>query len=448
MTQRWPLYVQKQEIFNRLDYTPYPLQEPVHHSEARVIQIVGAEGGGKSFVAAKEVVSRIPWCKLVYLVGEEYENAIREFDYLAEDLMALGLADRSTISRPRNPPWQIVTTTGCVIRNVSVTKSGASGVIAKGEEPDIIVLCEAGKVQSEQVFTASIRRATRVDGLVLLSGTLADDLSWYAQLEDDLKEPDNPYRGDTFSIPAWANLSRYPGGEGDPEIVRLKEILPEDEYARTVAARKMTSLAAIMGDVFDPNIHIKSCPYTNNVPVELWIDPGYFPSAYAVVVVQYHGDVAWQIDEVYEHRTVHEQIIELCKEREWWPAVRTLVGDQAIYQHPGDRSGAEVWLAKTGMTVQTMKLRVQDGISRHRSILHQKRLFHDEKCRNTIREYKMYRRRVNKDGVPVSDDPEDRQNHSMKAIAYGLSKHWGLSDMPRPTRTYKPDPWRNMMRKR
>jgi hypothetical protein len=449
MSVRWPNYEQKRILWEQVGYAPYPLQEPFHRSEARVIQLVGAEGGGKSFVTAKEILARLPWCKLVYLVGQEFENTRREYEYLRDDLLQLGIADKTMVSDPKNPPWTLATATGCRIVTVSVTKAGASAIIAKGEQPDIIALLEAGIIVGDGVFNASWRRVTRSDGIVLLSGTLKDDYGWYATLEDTLRIHDNDYSGQTFSVPAWANLAIYPGGEDDPQLVKMRKTLPEDEYSRTIAARKMTSLAAIFGGVFDPSVHVRPCPFQNGLPVILAIDPGWYPSSYAICVLQQHGDELWQIDEVYEQFKTHDEMIELCKDRVWWVAVREAYGDVAMEQHQADRSAKEVWQAKANLTVRGQRMRVQDGIDRHRAMLQQRRLYHDPKCVNTIHEYKMYRRRVDREGHPVSDVPLDDFNHAMKALVYAMVGLTGYTDHPnyQPNRRTR-DPWATTMRAR
>lgn len=404
---RWPGPKKKKYIFDAVGYVPYPEQEPVHASAAELVQIVGAEGGGKSFVTAKEIFACIPFCELIYLVGQEYENTHMEFRYLEADGLEFGMLTQDRISTPKNAPWTFTTNTGCHVRTISV-KKGATSIIGKGQEPDMIVLLEAGVIDSRSVLDAAMQRITRSAGRVIASGTNKDEIGWYAELEDILSIPDNDYGGETFSLPAWTNRKEYPGGETDPKILKLKTILPPDVFARTVAARRTVSLAAIFGDVFDPSVHVGDFPYQNGLPVMLWIDPGYYPSFYAVLAVQFHGDVAWVVDAVYEHHKAHEQIIEMCKDRPWWPAVRGAVGDVALKQHPADRSGQEVWLEKTGLAVQGQYLRIQDGIDRHRSILHQNRIgWNRSTTKKPVREYKLYRRRVDKENNPTSDTPID-----------------------------------------
>ena len=424
---RWPSPKQKTLTFTKLKYDPFPAQADVHQSTATALQIVGAEGAGKSFVTAAEVIACVPWCKLVYLVGETFENPRPEFNYIADALERLGAVDPAKVSRPKQGPWGMVTQTGCRIVTLSALRGGTA-VIARGEQPDIIVLCEAGVISSFGVATAAIRRVTRSKGRVILTGTLKDDYGWYASLVDEFQVQGNAWRGESYSLPAWTNLQLYPGGEADPEIQRLKEILPADEFARTIEAKRMPSKDLVFPE-FNFTVHVRPCPFDPNLPVTIWIDPGYYPSAYVVLAVQFHGDEVWIIDEIYVNFHRHDQVIELCSARPWWRAVQAGVIDYAGRQHHAEKSAIEVWRAKTGLYLRSKAVGVLDGIARHRTFLAPRpRLFHDPKTKYTQGEYKLYRRPSDKDGNATSDIPKDKDNHAMKAIAYGLVDKYGVVD--------------------
>lgn len=436
---RWPNLAQKLATFELIDYAPFPEQLPVHASRADVIQIVGAEGAGKSAVTAAELVAAVPWSKLIYLIGETYDNPRREFEYMRNSLLRLGAVDLAAVATPKMGEWQMTTRTGCRIRTLSA-REGASAVIATGEEPDIFCLTEAGIIQSYGVFTACARRATRSRGRVILSGTLKDNYGWYAGLSNDLAAPGNIWRGETFSIPAWANTQLYPGGRADPEIARLALALSEDEFARTVAARRVPSRALVFPE-FSYAVHVRPCPFDPELPVSLWVDPGYNPSVYAVLAVQlkrddYGDTIVEVIDEVCLNFHTHKQIIGECQKRVWW--ANTLRGTHVIdiagRAHAASDSAVEVWSTEAGVYFHTNKVGIMDGISRHRDFLQgtRPRLFHDpERCRYTLEEYGKYRRPTDRDGNPTADEPKDEFNHSMKALAYGLVHQFGLSDRNR-----------------
>jgi hypothetical protein len=436
---RWPSWQQKRLIFEAVGYEPNQAQQPIHQSTADVVQLVGAEGGGKSRVAAEELIACAFWSKLIYLVGQKYENSQREFEYMIDSAFKLGAVTLADISQPQRAAWSMTLRGGCRVQSISAD-SGASGIIARGEEPDIICLCEAGRVQSYGVFLSSVRRVTRKAGRVFMSGTLIDDFGWYASLVDELQPQPNPWRGESFSLPAWTNLSLYPGGERDPEIIRMQQVMPADEFARTVAALRVPARSLVLPE-FSYADHVRACPFDAELPVTLWIDPGYYPSAYAVLPVQVHGHDVWQIDEVYLQQHTHDQVIDECKKRAWWLKVGDGVIDFAGRQHHAEKSAAEVWGALAGIYPRSQQVGVLDGITRHRTFLTGAggRLYHDPACVNTLREYKAYKRPTDSDGHPTADIPVDKDNHAMKAIAYGLVDKFGFVAWPKREQTQPRD---------
>ncbi len=423
---RWPDQTQKNKIFAHLDYSPYPEQLPFHKSRATVLQLVGAEGAGKSHLAAAEIATCVIWSSLVYLIGQTYEQPRREFIYLSQSLIKLHALDPNQVSTPKTGPWELTTRNGCRVVTLSVER-GATSVIQRGEQPDIFCLCEAGVIQSYSVFLACVRRATRAKGRAILVGTLQDNFGWYASLVDELSAEGNDWNGETFSLPAWVNLTLYPGGRDDPEIKRLERILPADEFARTVAAKKVPSPALVFPE-FSYSAHVKPCPYDPAEPVHLFIDPGYFPSAYAVLAFQFIVNEVYQVGEVYLNHHTHDQIIEVCKRQSWWGGVKDIVIDIAGRQHHAQQSAVEVWTALAGIRPKSQPVGIMDGIARHRSFLsgNRQRLYHDPGCTHTLNEYRQYSRPTDRDGNPTGDMPKDEHNHAMKAIAYGLVWHFGF----------------------
>lgn len=425
MATRWPTSAQKQTTFELVEYQPTPRQVDFHASAATVLQLVGAEGAGKSQVTAAEIAACVPWCDLVYLVGQTYDNTHPEFNYLVEMLMTLGALDLAAVHQPKQGSWEMTTITGCRIVTLSVER-GAASIIARGEQPDIIALAEAGIISSYGVFLSAVRRARRKRGRVILVGTLKDDFGWYASLVDELQAPGNPWRGETVNLPAWTNTHLYPGGRDDPEILYLEATMPHDEFLRTVAAEKVPSRALVFPE-FSYAEHVRPCAFNPELPVYIWIDPGYFPSAYAVLAVQIYGPEVWHFDEIYLNHHYHEQVIKICQERPWWGNVRRAVIDFAGRGHQADRSAEEVWTQLTGLKPRSQPVDILSGIARHRSFLGPTpRLFHDPKCAGTLAEYKQYKRPTDRDGHPTGDMPKDEHNHAMKAIAYGLVDRFGF----------------------
>ena len=152
---RWPGDKWKWKTFEIVGYHPNTAQVPIHRGAPNLLQIIGAEGAGKSRVTAEEVVacSSLPhWAKLVYLVGEKYVNTLSEFEYIERSYRRLGILDRVSKPNEGKSPWVLHTKGGTRVQTVSV-KEGTGAIIARGEAPDITVLCEAGRIKTASVLT-------------------------------------------------------------------------------------------------------------------------------------------------------------------------------------------------------------------------------------------------------------------------------------------------------
>ena len=440
---RWPNWAQKRAVFGAVGYEPHELQEGAHRSQARVVAVFGGERSGKSRFAGMEALARLLWSEEIAIAGQEYERCQKEFGYLVEGLREMGGLARC--SMPARGQWQAWSKSGCHLRTVSLN-DGPEELTGTGEAFDVVVLAEAGLMRYES-FHAARGRVAETRGTVLLVGTLWDNFGWYADFYRAFEGP-NVYGGVRFSFPAWANLAIYPGGEEDGEIQALRDTLPEDEYRRRVAALLVPSPARIFPE-FRHDLHVGEYAFDPAREVTLWIDPGYYPSAYCVLPVQFYPG-EWPevrvIDEVYEHHRTHADVIEICRGREWWESSVDAVIDFAGRQHQAEKSAEEVWAELTGIQPRSELVGKLDGITRHRTFLRDPatgkgRIGFDLKCTETIEEYGSYKRKTDRRGNVVSDLPNEvdkSTGHSMDAIAYGLVDRYGYVDRerraPRPGR--------------
>jgi hypothetical protein len=263
----------------------------------------------------------------------------------------------------------------------------------------------------------------------VLSGTFESGLTWYAQRWTSWQS-DNVDEGKSFSLPTWSNLAIFPGGRDDPEIKALEATFPEDEFNERYGAIPAKPSTLVFRE-FDTAIHVTNdAEYVRGEPVQLWIDPGY-AHAYAVLAVQMREGTVYNFDEIVESGMVAKEIIEEAKGRKWWQDVRSpCVMDIAGRAHPGTESQQEIWLRSTGLFMLTNRTGVVDGILRHRTFLKDPatgtpRLFHHPRCKETIAEYSKYRRRSEGLNTSETELPLDRDNHAMKALAYGLVANFG-----------------------
>ena len=414
-----------------MGYHPYPLQERAHRSQARVPLVAGAERSGKSLWVAREVVARLPWCRRVAIAAQEYDECWPEMRYIINGLRALGGLERS--STPQQGKWQATMRGGVEIETISLHE-GPEELTGRGQPFDVVVLAEAGRIRYD-AFLAATGRVAEVRGVVIPVGTLWDTFGWYADLYQAFAGP-NVFEGERFSFPAWDNLQVYPGGREDPEILRLKRIYPDDEFARLVAAELRPSPARIYPE-FEYAVHVAPVAFDAESPVELAVDAGYFPSHYAVLALQVAIDadgraVLRQIDEVYEQHRTHHDVVEMCKQREWWPKVTKVWGGHETRQHQAAASTQETWQELAQVPFEIVDAgRIVDGIVRVKTFLkdpasNESRYVCDVGCLGTQREFQAYKRKTDSKGNVTSDEPEDRNNDAMDALRNFIVGKYGV----------------------
>lgn len=148
-------------------------------------------------------------------------------------------------------------------------------------------------------------------------------------------------------------------------------------------------------------------------------------------------DIAFIYDEIYVTLRTNDEVARLAMNHPRWKYVERIVMDRAGNQHQASESAFEEWKAATGLTpVCTSKtLLVGDGIARTRlslfphPITRIPGLMIGTQCPKTQWELaEGYRYRVDpKNNEIIDGKPIDRNNHSAKAIAYGLVYRLGLA---------------------
>jgi hypothetical protein len=451
---RWPSWEQKQATFRLIGHDPHEKQEPIHKADARVIVVAGGERAGKSRFAGMEVVSRIPWSNRVGFVGQSFDKARPEMAYTMEALTELGaLESRST---PKIGQWIATTATGCELKTVSLER-GTDQLTGTGEAYDIVVLCEWG-LMPYNAFLAARGRVSETRGVVLAIGTLQDSVGWQADLWRMGQGP-NELGVASFSLPSWSNSRLFPGGREDPEIQSWISSLGDDnEVARRIDAMVLPS-AARMFPQFSEITNVKEwAEFNPTQDVYLAVDAGYYPSRYAVLAVQlrkdrYGREIVCVVDEIWEHNKVHEDIVKMTQARPWARHVVRIIGGHETKQHQAAASTQEVWTQLwPGAPFEVFDAgRVLDGASRVRWLLRQEhgwdpRLFLSPKCEGTAWEFTHYKRRTDRQGNVISEDPEDRNNDAMDALRNLVVWRYGYvaeEEKPKDERVKRKSQWGN-----
>ena len=175
------------------------------------------------------------------------------------------------------------------------------------------------------------------------------------------------------------------------------------------------------------------------------MDPGY-AGGYAVEVVQEINGQICVIDEIYEQGLITTEMIDIAKSRPWWKDVQGGVIDIAGYQHQAMSAPAEIWLQETGLYLAAQKIRINEGTERLKSFLkpdpisNMPKIIFNPSCHGILSEFgaepnpfdgqtRAYRWKTDRDGNIVGESPEDRNNHGVKAVVYGLVDRFGYGHL-------------------
>ncbi len=448
-------------------------QEGILLCLVRVILVSGGEQAGKSLVAAmylalrmmKAVADTLAWINaeaqagrkrkpkkfLYWLVGSDYEQSRAEFRYILNGLTRVSAVNKGDVSMPLRGGWSLMAMDGQI---EIVTKSAVDVRKLAQRAPDGILICEAAQVDWD-VFLKCRGRVGPRRGWVLLSGTLESSTDWYSECLKKWQGP-NDEGAKSFILPTWANLSLYPGGEHDPEIEELRRILPKDEFLRRFGAVASPPENLCLPE-FRYDIHVPgNVAYNPDLPLRLWIDPGYSGSWYAVEMAQIIEAVDKEaefchtplrhvhiVGEKYIKGAVTGLVIEECRNEEWWDNVELVVIDIAASQHAAMPSVAETWQG-AGKSVVWNKVGIEDGILAHRRMLkdpatEQARIYFNETCSGVMREYGRWMRRKVTGLTNQAAQPQIVNCDALKAINYGLIDAFGYVDSDgKPSRVRDP----------
>jgi hypothetical protein len=430
-------------IFESLEYKPTPEQLLVHDDESRLKLVTGGEGSGKSMLTAMEGFLDIPRVKLIWIAGNEYADCRKEFEYLVDWMVKANIVAGKP-SFPKEGECSMRALSGCEI----VTKAVKDPVKIGAESPDLILVCEAARID----YLAYLRlrgRIARNRGRMVLSGTLEDSLSWYPEFALRWGAA-NPEGAKSFSMPTYANTYKYPR-DGVKVVLKDGTVIENtcDEIEKLAAETPLDLFKErYMGVVCKPsnlvipdftnNIHVdENVKFNPELNVEIAVDPGY-GGAYAVLAIQKFEDRIHVIDEVYLGGYVTEEIIDICKDKEWWKKVTGGVIDIAGKQHQAMKAPVEVWTDKAKVYLRSKKVAEEQGIDLLRTKLHvnpikgHATIYFNPNCAGFFSECGGGKSPIPGAGAWTRDKnlgrPIDKYNHSAKALIYYLVDILGYTE--------------------
>lgn len=466
----WMPYEVMATVFQVLGYTPSPEQEAFHRAllefsgsderpQPTLVVVGGGLQSGKSFSVAHHILGRYAMDSITWLVGRNYDDASREYEYIRDIAVEHGLAERTQCSYSKDPPpggWEMRFKTGGLVRVISsedVTHLHA-------EAPDGIVLCEPGR-QTHEAFLTAWDRVLPQQGWLALCGTFERAAGWYRSLWRDCQGA-NEYAGVSLSLPSYANRKYCPQGPDTPWFIT------ERDRARAAGPgmwerfqERFLGIPMVPHDMvfheFTRPLHVTHlADYQPGVPVELAIDPGYFPSPAVVLFLQVVQGQVRVFDELYVQKVLRRDLITMVQQHWAFGHVRdAILGPYDGTQHNmGAESPEEEWMARLGplgvnvrVALRSEVKSVENRIARVHSFLQRNELlqapglvFHP-RVSNAIGEFegwidddgneRGYRYRVRHDGTVVDDKPLPQDDHAASAMGYFLIERFHLNDTVR-----------------
>lgn len=419
----------QQFIYDQLNFQATPGQAPILEDDSRITLIAGGERGGKSLTAEKKALPKMFSGKLFWLVGKEYGEVRAEFGYFIEDFVKLGIFQSASTNVD---PGKIVFNEGKVL--ITLPTKDVQKIAT--EAPDGIIVAEAAKIEY-YAYLKLLGRLIEKRGWMIMSGTFEGSLGWYPELFTSW-QGFNEEGGKSFSLPTWSNIVIFPGGRQDEAILGIERDTPHDMFSERYGGIPCPPSNKAVPE-FSNKIHVGDYKYDPNLPVWLWIDPGY-AGAYAVEVIQKWPEQVVIVDEIYLQGYVTSEIIKICNDpikNPWWKLVEGGVIDIAGKQHQAMEAPTEIWLSEANLSLRSQKVKEEYGLELLRGFLKvnpltgKPKLLVNASCKGFISECGGCQSPVG-GGMWLKDINTgkllNRDNHACKAVIYGLVDSFGYTE--------------------
>lgn len=424
----------KERVWPSCNYEPHDGQALIHNSRARHRVASCGRRFGKSKAGGMEL---IPEAMLAYLtrndllasglqkrfwiVGPNYDDAEREFRvfYDACKLLQFPFERPGTYNDPRAGNMKVTLWDG---RFVVECRSADHPESLDGEGLDGAILVEAAKMKPS-VWNKFIRPA------------LGDKRGWSLHtstpegknhFHERWKDGQDPLKvdWDSWRMPSWDNLTIFPGGRQDPEILAMKDDMSDELFNQEIAALFTDFVGRVFKD-FDEEVHVGDFKYDARYPVYLAVDYGWTnPFVALFVQVDAHGNVYV----IEEYRALGKDVNEVGREllQRHGPLVRQA---RTLYPDPAEPGDTNILANRLKVHVNPdtggdLKYRLEyirqflklgpEHVAPEKQL---PKLFFDRGCTEMIREMGEYRYPDKKsEDKQAKEDPLDKDDHGPEAL--------------------------------
>ena len=430
-------------------FKPSELQKQPLYNEHKVTLMTGGVRSGKTRISTVKLATRYWLGKLFWIIGPDYDQCREEFAFLVDDFKALGVLVPGELHFPSRDQCRMMVSPDIVIE----TKSAKYPEKIAGRACDGIILCEPGQM-SLDIFLRSIERLADMDGWLMMAGTLEVSSDWFADKFNEYQNPGNLDGGISIAMPTWANTVIFPGGRTDPKIIQMENSFGPDRFQERCGGVPLRPRGVVLPE-FKALHHVGRFPLNPGEDVFVCIDPGYFPSAYAVEFLQFIGDDIYVFDEIYEQHLGTDQIVQLVTLKPYASLIKGGAIDVASKQHHGASPDYQIWATENkdsnwgGINLDNRRIKpISDGVNRLRTFLRphpltgQPQLHIDSRCKGLLGELGagkfpegitmgVWKMKMDSKGNILSSEPDEKNNHGCKALIYGIVARKGLGIQPK-----------------
>lgn len=432
-------------VWNHCGYQPYYEQAAAHADTSRLKLIAGGVGAGKTYWLARELDAyTVIENGLGWLIGPDYDQIRRLFDYLLEPYMAMEIVDLDSVSRPTRGPCRFKTLWGFEWQ----TKSATDPIALATRRPNAMGADEMAQ-NPYVIFDKMIERGAENNAPVVMVGTFEESNYWYAEMWERW-QASNPENGQSFSFPTWANTIKYPGGRDDPKIKEVELIMDPDLFAERFGGEPRKP-SGLVFKRFDRKIHLRPQAelFDPARPIELWVDPATHTYSVLFVQIQADGETVHILDEIYAKDMIGQEVIRDVVAKPWWHlscgrGVMDIAGSfraganksqvqvwedelRSLNTHPISWQHTRVWNAMDWYDAINLRLAVRDdGEPRLRIADHlNDRINADGSVNGIIGEFLTHRWPKAGEQAPTPGRPLKRNEDALSGLGYGLLVHFG-----------------------
>lgn len=474
MTEAPPIMISPSAVFKATGYTPHPGQRAFHRSGVRNKVLAGGRRGGKSKSGAAELDLEAQKAGIMrhelkdkgirrefWIVGPNYSDAEKEYRAHYNALKRIGAPfDKpGTYYSAHGGDMQISLFDGLyMVKGMSAAHPES----LVGEGLAGVIMAEAAK-QAESTWSKYIR-PTLADfkGWSIHTST-PEGKNWFYDKWMDGNDPTNPDWA-SWRFPAWTNPYVYPLGatpgqintlraaieDGgfdweklvarigiDPEIASLVRDLNDETFNQEIGADFNEFAGRVFKD-WDDEVHVGTFQYNPSWETYGAADYG-FTNPFVWLVIQVDPfDNVYIYDEMYEPGlTIDEAAMEMSARGLVPPQLRKFYPDPAS---PGDSRALERHFPTmrsqggTGGELETRLRYIRAALKVRNPHLawgdpeRRPKLIVNRRCRNTIREFGIYKypKKRGKDAdLNAPEKPEKKNDHTPETMGRFYAGHYG-----------------------